>query len=253
MAVEHVNKVAIISGSTSGIGFATAKYLLEVGYYVYINGRDKQKCDEALSKLLTISTNVTCLVGDVSYIENYSSWLNIIEAKHKTVNLLVSNVGSGKYPNGHIIDVDVYQKAMQTNFFSAVSFCQGFLPILMKDSNIVLIGSIAGSAPLGAPTPYSCAKIALTMYMKEQALRFAEEGIRFNSISPGNVMFDGSTWDEKLQNNKNQTLEYIAKKVPLNRFVRPESIASMVLVIANTPEMTGQNVVIDGGQIVGQF
>jgi 3-oxoacyl-[acyl-carrier protein] reductase len=90
------------------------------------------------------------------------------------------------------------------------------------------------------------------MYMKEEALRFANQGIRFNSISPGNVMFNGSTWDEKIHKDKAATLEYIKTNVPLNCFVSPQSIANMVVTIASTPELTGQNIVIDGGQIVGK-
>ncbi|MEO9945563.1 SDR family oxidoreductase [Paraglaciecola sp.] len=248
----EVQKVAVISGSTSGIGYCIAEQLLGAGYYVYINGRSQKKCDQAYAKLTAISPNVSCLVGDINCTENYISWLRQLQTRHQTIQLLVSNVGSGKYPNSQNINIDVYNQAMGVNFFSAVTFCQEFISHLSQPSAVVFISSIAGAAPLGAPTPYACAKAALNMYMKEQALRFAKQSIRFNCISPGNVMFDGSTWDEKLQKDQGQTLDYIAKNVPMNCFIEPKSIANIVLTIANTPELTGQNLVIDGGQIVGR-
>lgn len=251
MAIDIIDKVAIVSGSTSGIGYFIAKQLLDTGYFVYINGRTNEKCETSTRKLKRISQKVSSLVGDINDPGNYTSWINKVKIQHSSVSLLVSNVGTGKYQNSDLTETRVYEKAMQENFISAVRFCQGFIDILRPPASVVFISSIAGCSPLGAPVPYACAKSALNMYMQEQALRYANKGIRFNCISPGNVMFSGSTWDEKINENKSATLEYIKSNVPLNCFVTPQSIANMLVTIANTSELTGQNFVIDGGQIAG--
>ncbi|MDP5131075.1 MAG: SDR family oxidoreductase [Paraglaciecola sp.] len=247
-----MDKVAIVSGSTSGIGYFIAKQLLTAGYFVYINGRNKERCDASVTNLKDISQQVSSLVGDINDPSYYTAWISKVKAQHEGISLLVSNVGTGKYPNNDLNEMHIFEQAMQENFISALNFCQGFMDILRPPAAVVLISSIAGIAPLGAPIPYACAKAALNMYMQEQALRYADKGIRFNCISPGNVMFSGSTWDDKINKNKQATLKYIENNVPLNCFVSPQSIANMLVTLANTPELTGQNIVIDGGQIIGK-
>ena len=78
----------------------------------------------------------------------------------------------------------------------------------------------------------------------------AKHGIRINSISPGNILFPGSVWDEKLKNSKNTTKKYIKKNVPLNKFGRIDDISNMVIYISSQKSkfINGANFVIDGGQ-----
>lgn len=82
-------------------------------------------------------------------------------------------------------------------------------------------------------------------------MRLASRKITVNSISPGNVMFKGSVWDTKMQADSAATQQYISDNVPLNDFVQPTDIAQMVCQITRTPMLTGQNIVIDGGQSQG--
>lgn len=246
-----VMKVAIVSGSTSGIGKVIAIKLLAQGYFVYLNGRDRTKCQSLLDELKVQYTSCAMLCGDIEDASHYPDWTNQIKRKHAHIDLLVSNVGSGRCSNGVITELVSFKGAMNTNFFSAVQFCQYFFPLLKSGSAIQVISSIAGVAPIGAPIPYACAKAALNMYVKEMAVRLGPLNIRVNSISPGNVMFSGSTWDKKMQEAPEKTLAYIKENVPLNQFVSPEDIADMVLSIDTISSVTGQNIVIDAGQTRG--
>ena len=80
--------------------------------------------------------------------------------------------------------------------------------------------------------------------------KYAEKEIRFNSVSPGNVIFDGSQWDEKLKSDEKNTTNYIKQNVPMGKFMEPQDISEMVyyLSLFNSRFITGQNFVIDGGQ-----
>jgi 3-oxoacyl-[acyl-carrier protein] reductase len=100
--------------------------------------------------------------------------------------------------------------------------------------------------------PYACAKAALLMYAQELARRLAYRAIRVNSVSPGNLMFQGSTWEKKLVDNEDATLSYIKNNVPLGRFVSPLSVASAVLNACENADLTGHNLVIDAGQLMGK-
>jgi 3-oxoacyl-[acyl-carrier protein] reductase len=84
--------------------------------------------------------------------------------------------------------------------------------------------------------------------MKASSKLLAHKKIRVNAVSPGNIMFEGGTWDVKNQADAEGVNAYIAKEVPLNMFGSPDDIASAVEFIINSPFMTGHNLIIDGGQ-----
>lgn len=242
-------KTALVTGSTSGIGFGIAQALLEQGYFVFLNGRDSKKGEAVLTSLQSKFGQLELIIADVSLASGVETLVQHIESKGVQLDVLVTNVGSGRCSNELSVEQAEYQRAMDVNFFSAVNVCQGLAKWIKSPGAIVCISSIAGVAPIGAPIPYACAKAALNMFVKEWAKRLADKHIRVNSISPGNVMFPGSVWDRKMQEDTEKTEAYIAQNVPLNAFVTPEDIAEMVCLVATSKAMTGQNIVIDGGQL----
>jgi len=252
MAVGVKQKVAIVSGSTSGIGLEIATHLLEAGYFVYLNGRQQETSEPRYAELKDKYSAVGLLLGDISDQENYSLWKKQLLEKHTSVDVLVSNVGSGRYANQIVADIAEYKQCFEANFFSAITFSQQFLDLMTKNgAAMIFISSIAGVMPIGAPISYACAKAALIMYSKELAMRLAEKKIRVNSISPGNVMFKGSVWERKVQLEPESTMDYINTNVPLQAFVEPLAIAKTVLMLSQTETITGQNIVIDCGQTKG--
>lgn len=245
-------KRAFVSGSTSGIGLCITKRLLEEGYFVWINGRDMVKGKSVFSQLQQTYENVEFLAGDVSDDRQIQEIRDHLLRKNEKLDLIVANAGSGRCVNNLLVDRTEFQRVFDINFFSTVNVCQYLQPLLSDSANIVCISSIAGVTPLGAPVPYACAKAAINMFVKEWAMRLANQNIRVNSISPGNVMFPGSVWDQKMQKDSQGVQSYIEANVPSNGFVTPEEIAESVLYLCKTPSLTGQNIVVDGGQCRGQ-
>ncbi|MDD1667411.1 MAG: SDR family oxidoreductase, partial [Methanomicrobiales archaeon] len=99
----------------------------------------------------------------------------------------------------------------------------------------------------------AASKAALLAYMKNTASLVARHGIRMNAVSPGNIFFEGGTWDRKLREDRTAVERYIGEQVPLGRFGTPEEIARVVCFLASDASafITGANVIIDGGQTRG--
>ncbi|MCY7296216.1 SDR family NAD(P)-dependent oxidoreductase [Alteromonas sp. a30] len=251
MAEVERGKLALVTGSTSGIGFGIAKALLENGYHVLLNGRDNTKAQQALKALAEYADRITLVIADTTTEQGVQTIQSAVQALAKPLDVLVTNVGSGRAANDICVGAAAYRQMFDINFYSAVNVCEALLPYLARPSAIICISSIAGVAPIGAPIPYACAKSALNMFVKEWAVRLAEQKIRINSLSPGNVMFEGSVWHKKYQENTEKTQTYIQNNVPLNDFVTPQELGEMVLQMATSPMLTGQNIVIDGGQSRG--
>ena len=138
------------------------------------------------------------------------------------------------------------------NFFSSINIIEKFKNDIKKSNgSIVCISSICGQEVIdGAPITYSVCKAALNSYVKSISRPFGKLNIRINAIAPGNILFKGSVWDKKLDNDKEKVSENIEKNVPLNKFGNPNDIASLTtwLLSDEASFVTGGIFVIDGGQ-----
>jgi len=130
-----------------------------------------------------------------------------------------------------------------------------FLPMLEESKGVLLfISSIAGLEAIGAPTDYSVAKSALISLTKQMARRLAPK-VRVNCIAPGNIYFEGGSWDEKKTADPEKINKLIYATVPMNRFGTPDEIADAALFLCSDRAsfITGSVLVVDGGQTVGIF
>jgi 3-oxoacyl-[acyl-carrier protein] reductase len=129
---------------------------------------------------------------------------------------------------------------------------EAFLPGIVeaRRGSIVFISSIAGLESLGAPLPYGAAKAALEHYSKDLSRRVGMHGVRVNTVAPGNVLFPGGTWQQKLDADSAKVTSMIAAEVPLSRFGTPREIGAAVAFLASDRAafITGACLVADGGQ-----
>jgi len=242
--LRNLEKVVLISGSTKGIGKAIANRFINDGYIVIQNSRSNiSKADLVASK--HIKSDVT----------NYQDCLNLIETirtEFQRLDVLVCNVGSGSELEPKISPDIRYSHFIDNNLLSTTYLVDAALPLLLDAiGNVVAVSSICGSIPVkGAPIEYSAAKAALDMYIKCMAVKYGSDGIRFNSVSPGNVMFDNSTWHNKFKNNEERVRKYIKDYVPMGVFIEPEDVAEAVLFLASDKSRftTGVVLNVDGGQ-----
>jgi 3-oxoacyl-[acyl-carrier protein] reductase len=242
--LANSGKVVLISGSTSGIGKTVTARFVDEGYTVIQNSRN----EIAISDLL----GAKHIQGDVT---NYKICLEIIESikvEYGRLDVLVCNVGKGADLDSNILSEERWSYFLSNNLLSTTFLVESALPLLIKSKgNVVAISSICGSSFIkGAPVEYSVAKAALNMYIKSMAFKYANNGIRFNVVSPGNVLFEGSTWHNKIKNNEELVTKFISENVPMGVFIEPEAIADAVLFLASDSSnfTTGVELNIDGGQ-----
>jgi 3-oxoacyl-[acyl-carrier protein] reductase len=248
MNLNFKNKNIFITGSTKGIGFDIAKSFADSGANVVINSRTLKDCEKA-SNLIQKSQFVC---GDMSSPSEAESILGQVLSALGSLDILVCNIGSGKSASP---GKDVFQdwdNMFSKNFYTTVNAVDAARPFLeQSQGSIVCISSICGHEVIkGAPISYSVAKAALNSYIKGMAWPLGKENIRINGVSPGNINFLGSSWERKIEDQKESVEAMLLADVPQNRFGRTSEIASAVLFVAseNSSFTTGSIVVVDGGQ-----
>jgi 3-oxoacyl-[acyl-carrier protein] reductase len=252
MNLQLTDRVALVAGSSRGIGRAIASALLQEGCRVCVTGRDSVVLNEASEDLgKKFGDKVFGIPGDLTD-------ASVIEVALKTLNrmwggpdILIANVGSGSGKLGWQQEQQDWDRLFNLNFFGSVRLAEAAIPYLQPHGgSILFIGSIVALEATAAPLPYSAAKAALANYSKNLSRTVAEYGIRVNYLAPGNVSFPGGSWERHLKQRREEVERYIATEVPQKRFASPEEIAGFAayLVSPNAAFATGGAYVMDGGQ-----
>ena len=237
-------QVALVSGSTRGIGKAIAEQLVLDGYIVVQTSRTSVQDGELVGQ--------THMRADVTNPNQCKELIEKIIETYGQLNLLVCNVGSGKSLSSEVGPTELWNHFLNINLISTTYLVDSALKALIATKgNTVAISSICGVDPtINAPIGYITAKAGLEMFMKTMAVRYGKQGLRFNVVSPGNVLFEGSVWDQKLKADKEGVNSYIEQQVPLAKFITPQEIAITVSFLASSgaQSITGIVLPIDGGQ-----
>lgn len=236
--------VVLISGATHGIGKAISKKFVNDGWTVVQNSRN------VISDLELIGAKH--YVADVTKMSECEDLIKSVIEKFGKLDALICNVGSGVDVSAEFSIMERWDHFLTINLSSASNLISAAMGVLLESKgSVIAISSICGivSVP-GAPVEYSAAKTALNRYIQSLASNYGKNGLRFNVVAPGNVLFEGSSWHRKIQEDGNSTEIYISEKVPLGGFVAPEEIAAAVAFLASqeSKSTTGVVLVIDRGQ-----
>ena len=249
MDLELNKKIALVTGSSSGIGLGIAKKLCDEGCFVILNARHEKNLKNSTKKL---GKQATFLKADVTDPEKCRSLVEKIIKKYGKLDILICNVGNGTSKQPGKETIDEWQKMFEINFLSAVNTIKYAEKYLSKSKGVIVcISSIAGIDRTGAPLPYSIAKAAINMYVKGISKYLASQEVRINAVAPGNIMFDGSIWEKKMKKNPNRVKKILTEEVSLKRFGSPDEIGNLVtfLVSPVSSFITGQIIIADGGQV----
>ncbi len=180
------NKVAIITGGSSGIGFSLAEAFLKEGCKVVISGREEKRLKEAELKLSQISKDVFSIQGDVSIESDCKFLVNETVKRFGGIDVLVNNAGISMRALFSDTDLDVIRKLMNINFYGAI-YCSKFaLPFLLANrGSIVGISSIAGKIGLPARTGYSASKFAMEGFLESLRTENLNTGLHVLTVCPG--------------------------------------------------------------------
>lgn len=235
-------KTVFITASSSGIGFVLAKKFWQKNYQVIINGKNKKKLINASNEL----SGCDYVLADMTKKNDIQNAIIKIKKKYKSIDLLIANLGSSNFKKNN----KNFIYALNYNFLSTVNLVEISKKILKSKSKIICISSICGAEIIkGAPVGYSVSKAALNFYIKSISRDLASYGISINGILPGNIMFKGSTWFNKMRENKIKTKKYIKENVPTNSFGSINDIFEVCLMISeNSGYINGSLFRVDGGQ-----
>jgi 3-oxoacyl-[acyl-carrier protein] reductase len=249
MEFELDGKVALVTGSSRGIGRAIAETLHSEGCKVAINGRS----GDALADVAKTLSGSIIAQGDVSIPQEAQRIVREVKAAFSRIDFLVCNVGSGgSVPPGQE-SYDEWQRVFAVNLWSATNMVEAASGTLAEtQGSIVCISSICGNEVIsGAPVTYSAAKASLNSYVRGIARPLGKLGIRINAIAPGNILFDGSVWSRKLAEDADAVKIMLERDVVLKQMGTPKNIGELVayLVSPRASFATGAVWTLDGGQV----
>ncbi|WP_298346297.1 SDR family oxidoreductase [uncultured Algibacter sp.] len=239
-------QIIVITGGTTGIGFACAEYLLSLNYTVVITGRTKENLDTAVLKL---GKNCVGILSDTSSLSDIDELVLKVKSQFGKIDGLFINAGIFKASNFEETSEELFDETMNTNFKGAFFTIQKFISILKNPSSIVLNTSIVVFKSFVNTSVYTASKSALESIAKVLNLELADRGIRINIVSPGvtesPIQKKSGMSDEAINN----LLEHFSSTSPIGRIVQPTDIAPIVeFLISNKSQvLRNEKIIVDGG------
>ena len=254
MDLQLEGKVAVVTGSSRGLGLASAAALLSEGCHVTICARDESGLKEAaggLEKLSTKGGRVLPVAADVSMLQGVDAVIARTVAAFGGLDVLINNVGLAK---GSTIvetsDAD-WQEAIDQTLYPAIRASRLAVPHMRRrgGGSIVMIASIWGRESGGRMT-YNAVKAAEISLAKSMAQQLARENIRVNSVAPGSILFPGGSWDRRQREDPKGIEAFIGRELPFGRFGRPEEVGAVVAFLSSPRAswISGASVPVDGCQ-----
>jgi NAD(P)-dependent dehydrogenase (short-subunit alcohol dehydrogenase family) len=240
------NKVAVITGGSSGIGLATAGRFVAEGAYVYILGRRESELDKAKA---AIGRNVTTVKGDVANLADLDRLYRIVAADKGIVDIVFANAGFVEHRTVDEITPEHYEKTFNINVRGVIFTVQKALPLMKNGGSIILNASIVADKGLPGHGTYGATKAALRSLAKTWTVELKDRGIRINTLSPGATdtpIIDGQFTSKE---QADRAKEAFSSGTPLGRLGRPEELAAAALFLASDSSsyITGIDLPVDGG------
>lgn len=244
------NKVAVITGGTTGIGFATAKLFAEEGARVVVTGRNPETLEQARRELAgpKVTGSVEVVAADSTKVADLDRLFEEVKRKYGQVDVLFVNAGGGQFRPLDAADEAYFDHVFDLNVKSAYFTIQKALPLLKHGASIVLNTSVAAAKGFATTSAYAAAKAAVRQLARSLGAELLARGIRVNAVSPGPIetpIYEKLGLGAHLDDFKQQ----MSSSNPMKRFGRPEEVAGAVLFFASdhSSYVTGTELAIDGG------
>ena len=237
-------KTAVVTGGSSGIGYATARKIKELGAKVIITGRNPEAVDKAAGEIGAVG-----LVADQASLGDTDALVEFAKEELGGVDVLFINAGIAAFAPVEHLTEEQFDATMNINFKGAFFTLQKFLPILRDGASVINLSSINAYTGMPNTAVYAASKAALNSLTRTAAYELAPRKIRVNAVNPGptNTAIFGKLGmpDEAIQ----EFASAMQNRIPLKRFGEPEDVATLVAFLASDEAsfITGAEYNIDGG------
>ncbi|MGB6150534.1 MAG: SDR family oxidoreductase [Pricia sp.] len=241
--------VAIVTGGSSGLGFATAKKLCEKGITTYIIGRTKDRTEQAC---IQIGENAQPVIFDLTNLEGIPKLVEDIYKKEGQIDILVNNAGINMKKKFVEVTNEDFEQIIQTNLFSAFAISREVVKKMKEKTggSIVNISSMAARYGIPKVIAYSASKTAIEGMTRAMAVELAKYRVRVNCVAPG---FIETKMTAKALDTDPERKNKVFSRTPMGKMGLPEDIADAVYFFASEESkfVTGTILPVDGGNSIG--
>jgi NAD(P)-dependent dehydrogenase (short-subunit alcohol dehydrogenase family) len=241
------NKIAVITGGNSGIGFATAERFVAEGATVVLFGRDSATLKAAAD---TLGPSASFVAGDVARLEDLKRLAGVVRERHGRIDVLFVNAGVAEFVPIDQVDEAHFDKMFDIDVRGAYFTIKETLPLLSQGASIVLNSSVVSHVGMPGASVYSAAKAAVRSFARSLSAELAPRGIRVNAVAPGPIdtpIFGrmGIPGDQVEGTKAN-----LASIVPIGRMGKPEEVAAAVAFLAadESAYVVGDEISVAGGK-----
>lgn len=259
MNLGLAGKAAVVTGSSRGLGFASARALVGEGVRVCVSARGSERLADAVAELRVVAETDDAVVGVEADLSTADGVATVIEGAVDAfggLDILVNNVG--KAGGAGVVDTPdtEWQAALDQTLFPAIRASRLAVPHLRQRGGgvIIMIASIWGRESGGRMT-YNAVKAAEISLGKALAGQLAGDNIRVNSVAPGSISFPGGSWATRQAEDPEGMAAFVARELPFGRFGRAEEVGDVVAFLASSRAswISGACVTVDGCQSKAQF
>lgn len=239
-----MNKVAIVTGGSRGIGKAIVYELNKKGIKVILNYKNSEKIAQNIKD--DLGENIDIFKADVSNREEVKKLINYTLSRYGKIDILINNAGISENKLFTDVTDEDWNKIISNNLYSAFCTTQEVIPYMIHEKNgcIINISSIWGIVGASCESIYAISKAGIDAMTKSLAKELGPSNIRVNSIAPGIIDTD---MNKEL---KEEEISEIRKEIPLQRIGQPQDIAKCVSWLVDDNYITGQIISINGGWVI---
>ena len=242
-----MNKIAIVTGASRGIGREIAKTLARDNIKVIANyNKSEKEAIKLKEELKKENIEIDIVLADVSEKEGVKKIVKYTLEKYKKIDILINNAGISEYKIFTDETDEDWERVINTNLYSAFAMCREVIPNMVhnKKGCIINISSAWGIVGASLEVLYSISKAGIDGMTKALAKELGPSNVRVNSIAPGLINTDMN------KNLNEEEIEQLRKETPLERIGKPEDIARCVKWLVNDTFTTGQVISINGGWVI---